>query len=164
MLASTKHWGILVGLLLAACESEVEIEPSSEGTGAGDSGTTSTGNATSSSVGATSTNTSGAGGAPSDCENVPTYLQNLLDAAQSCNPAELSLHCQHVVEGYCCPAVVENISSPATQAYLDFLALSKRDCPDIWTQCYAVDCAEPQTGFCLETGINKGQCEPYGPD
>jgi len=167
MLASTKRWVLLAGLALAACESEVEIEPSDGGGGEG-AGTGSTSTSKSATVGTTSTNVSssasGAGGAPDDCENVPTYLQNLLDAAAECHPDELVVHCQFVVEGYCCPAVVENINSPATQAYLDFLELSKQQCPDMWNNCYAVDCAQPTLGNCVEEGVNLGKCQGFGPD
>ena len=167
MLASTKRWVLLAGLALAACESDVQIEPCEGGGGEG-AGNTTTSTSKAASVSSASTNVSssasGAGGAPEDCENVPTYLQNLLEPAQACNPDELSLHCQFVIEGYCCPVVVENINSPATQAYLDFLELTKTQCPKMWQECNAVDCAQPSPGYCVETGVNMGQCNGYGPD
>lgn len=161
MLASSTRYSFFTLLVGAAC-SEVEIEPSDGGGGAGAGSTSTTGSSSSTTGSSTSTTgTGGEGGAPDDCENVPTYLQNLLDAAAACNAADPSLHCQDVVDGYCCPAVVESINSPATQAYLDFLALSQDECPEMWERCNAVDCAFPTVGNCVSDGPAEGHCEGF---
>jgi hypothetical protein len=65
------------------------------------------------------------------------------------------------VDGYCCPAVVEDMNSPATQAYLDFLHLSQQQCPRMWERCHAVDCAQPAPGNCVADAQGNGKCEPY---
>ena len=117
------------------------------GTGSASSGATS--NAASSSA-------SSAGGGAS-CENVPEYINNLYGAAAECSPADPSLHCQDIVDGYCCPVVVESISSPATQAYLDFLELTKEQCPELWAKCAVVDCVFPEPGNCVPDGSPAGE-------
>ena len=90
------------------------------------------------------------------CENVAEYIDNLYQAAAACSPADPSLHCQDVVDGHCCPVVVESISSPATQAYLDFLELTKEQCLEFWAKCATVDCAFPTPGTCVPDGSTAG--------
>jgi hypothetical protein len=69
------------------------------------------------------------------------------------------LHCQAVVDGYCCPVVVESIQSPATQAYLDFLKLTQEKCPEMWKACNAVDCGFPKPGNCAaDPDGTEGHC------
>ncbi|MEJ7732660.1 MAG: hypothetical protein WKG00_26100 [Polyangiaceae bacterium] len=171
MLASSIRSVAFLGLLLAACDGGVEPQPSSNGTasgsgsgsgaGAGAGGGAAGAGGSATGGAAVSSGAGGQGGIGGDCENGPTYLQNLLDAAAACNAADPSLHCQDVVDGYCCPAVVESVGSPATQAYLDFLHLSQAQCPEMWDRCNAVDCALPQTGNCVPDGQGNGKCEPH---
>jgi hypothetical protein len=163
---------LALALTLAACDGDVEPQPSSNGSvsgsgagpagagGAGASGASGPGGSANGGA-AVSSGVGGHGGVGDDCENVPTYLQNLLDAAAACNAADPSLHCQDVVDGYCCQVVVESVGSPATQAYLDFLHLSQAQCPEMWDRCNAVDCAQPEPGNCVPDGQGNGKCEGY---
>ncbi|NUO48768.1 MAG: hypothetical protein HOV80_07925 [Polyangiaceae bacterium] len=144
----------------AAC-SEVDIEPSPDGGGGEGAGTSTTTSGTTKASTTSTVGTGGAGGAPDGCENVPTYLQNLLDAAAACSPGDPSLHCQDIVDGFCCPVVVESISSPETQAYLDFLALTQDMCPEMWQTCNAVDCAFPMAGNCVPDARGGGMCQGH---
>ena len=128
------------------------------------------GDTSSSSQGASSTSgagagsTSGAGGATStgaggssqgvDCGIVPELIDNLLEAAATCAPEDPGPHCQDVVDGYCCPVAVESISSPSTLAYLDFLELTKKECPALWKECEVVDCAFPENPTCVPSATD----------
>jgi hypothetical protein len=142
---------------LAGCDGGVttEDDAGAAATGAG-GGTTSASSGATSSSATSSASSAGAGGGMS-CENVPEYIDNLYQAAAACNAADPSLHCQDVVDGYCCPVVVESISSPATQAYLDFLELTKQQCVDLWAKCATVDCAFPTPGTCVPDSAG-GHC------
>lgn len=172
MLASLPRWVLVPCLLLAACNGDVEPDPSSasgasSGAGAAPAGAGGTGSgAAGANGGAGGSNATvgvgGTGGVGDDCENVPDYLANLLAAAAACNPATSVPHCQVVVDGFCCPVVVESASSPATQAYLDFLHLTQQQCPQMWQTCNAVDCAQPVPGLCEEQPGGTGLCDPYG--
>jgi|RhiMetdeSRZDD1v2_1073273.scaffolds.fasta_scaffold1288458_2 hypothetical protein len=140
---------------LAGCDGGVTTEDDGSSTATGAGGTTSASSGATSSGTTNSSSSAGVGGGTS-CENVPEYIDNLYQAAAECNPADPSLHCQDVVDGYCCPVVVESISSPATQAYLDFLELTKQQCTELWRECAAVDCAFPTPGNCVADGSTAG--------
>ena len=109
-------------------------------------------------AGGATASSSSAGGGPADCENAPKYIDNLLQAAAACAPEDPSLHCQDIVDGFCCPVVVESASSPATQAYLDFLELTRERCPEMWDECEVVDCGLPVPGNCQTDGAGEGHC------
>ena len=142
------------------CGSDVVVDkPGDSGATSGAGGSSSSGPAASSSAsGSTASATTGGGGAPTDCEKVPEYLKNLYEAASACAPEDPSLHCMDIVDGYCCPVIVESVSSPATQAYLDFLHLTQKECPEMWKACEAVDCAFPESGTCVPDGSGQGHC------
>jgi hypothetical protein len=131
------------------CGDTVTTEDPTSGAGA-------TGPAGSSAAnGSTQASSAGAGGGTS-CAEVPTYIENLYQAAAVCVPEDPSLHCQDIVDGYCCPVVVESLQSPATQAYLDFLELTKQQCPEIWERCAVVDCGLPEPGNCVADSTRAG--------
>jgi len=153
---------VLLASATAGCGSDVTVDKQGDsGAASGAGGSSSSGPASSAGPAgstATATTTTGAGGAPTDCEKVPEYIQNLYEAASACAPADPSLHCMDVVDGYCCPVIVESASSPATQAYLDFLHLTQKECPEMWKKCEAVDCAFPESGTCVADGSGQGHC------
>lgn len=152
---------VSVGWLACGGNATKEDDDGSPGGAGGDATAAGAGGTAGSvSTGGSGTGNSSSGGAPGDCTMVPTYLDNLLDAAAACAPADPVPHCQGVVEGFCCPVVVESATSPATLAYLDFLELTKTECPEMWERCAAVDCALPSAGTCVPTSVGEGQCEP----
>src|SRR5262249_44033982 len=137
----------LLALSVVACGGDVTDDRHAQSGAATASASSSSGAGGGQSASASSASTSssasstGAGGTGTDCAKVPEYIANLYQAASACAPSDPSLHCQDVVDGYCCPVVVESIQSAATQAYLDFLKLTQEQCPEIWKACNAVDCA-----------------------
>lgn len=151
---------VLVALGWVACGGDVR-QTDDDGENAGGMGGSSSAGGSGGEAGSDSGGGgSGSGGAPDGCESVPDYLDNLYQAAAACAPADPVPHCQGIVDGYCCPVVVESASSPATLAYLDFLELTKTQCPEMWDACAAVDCALPIGGTCVPDAVGSGVCEP----
>jgi len=155
----------ILSLTFIACDSDVADDDSEAGaTSGGGDGPSGSGASSGQggSGGATASSGSvGSGGAPSDCANVPKYIENLYAAASACAPADPSLHCQDVVDGFCCPVLVESINSPETQAYLDFLDLSRDECPEMWETCETVKCGQPPVGSCVPDQTRAGgHCMP----
>jgi hypothetical protein len=131
------------------------------GSSAGSGGAGDGGSSSGSGGAATSSSTTAAGGAATGCDQVPEYIDNLYQAAAACSPDDGNLHCQDVVDGHCCPVIVESIQSPATQAYLDFLELMHQQCPEIWEECKTVKCGPPAAGICVPDDSEVGgHCMP----
>jgi hypothetical protein len=90
------------------------------------------------------------------CASLHQRLDAALARAQTCTWTDADIDCEAVVDGECCPVVVQSASSFETMAYLNALqALRDESCP---TACAAVKCFAPDPNRPGSPVDNNGAC------
>jgi len=98
----------------------------------------------------------GGGTGGNDCNALRNEVLTKLAQAQICCPYCDALQCTAIVEGMCCPVLV-NSNGQQTQSYLAALKklLQTPGCAPI---CPDVLCREPQIGNCVANAVGGGSC------
>ena len=100
-----------------------------------------------------------AGGSVVDCEAINMELRQLLAAAQQCIPGPGEPQCTEVIEGLCCPEVVNPANDAAIDAYDEALKVALDAGCDML--CPEIPCVDKPTAKCTANpNGNGGQCKP----
>lgn len=93
---------------------------------------------------------------PGSCAALQADYEMKLAAAKSCSLVTM-MGCKDVVEGLCCPTVVDSMSSAETMAYLDALHTYEAMCS---YACPLTPCFLPATMHCIASGpsLTTGTC------
>lgn len=99
----------------------------------------------------------GEGGAVGvDCDQLFLDIREALGEAQSCNPLIDAPQCTEVVEGVCCPEVVNPANGAPVDTYLELVGQAAADCR---YPCPAVPCVDEPTGVCVPGRNGGGGCQ-----